>query len=161
MRGIGGMEGHSRGRGDHRSRTGPASLLWSMKDLRHGRYGLPTGADQLDWIRWAPDDDDPDAVVCVIDDGADHCMVARIVGGSPDGCTYCLVARVKRLDLEDVRAGWGPPVELFSHSKEFTLCGVVEGSVSNVMRVAGYRRSRNVPAEYLPSSGLIEFDETS
>lgn len=86
-------------------------------------------------------------------------MVARLVGASPDGCTYCLVARIKRPDFDDVRAGWAPATELFVHGKEFTLCGVVEGSVSNVVRVGGYRRYKHVPVEYLPPSPFIEFDE--
>jgi hypothetical protein len=97
--------------------------------------------------------------VYVIDDGSDHCMVARLVGASPDGCTYCLVARIKRPDFDDVRAGWSPATDLFTVGKEFTLCGVVEGSVSNVVRVGGYRRYKHVPAEYLPPSPFIEFDE--
>jgi hypothetical protein len=97
--------------------------------------------------------------VYVIDDGSDHCMVARLVGSSPDGCTYSLVARIKRPDFDDVRAGWAPATDLFTRGKEFTLCGVVEGSVSNVVRVAGYRRYKHVPVEYLPPSPFIRFDE--
>jgi hypothetical protein len=76
-------------------------------------------------------------------------MVARLVGVSADGCTYCLVARVKRLDFEDVRAGWAQSVDLFSRGKEFTLCGVVEGALSNVVRVAEYRKYKDVPIDYL------------
>jgi hypothetical protein len=181
----------------------PASALWAMKYLRHGRYGLSSADDGADRIRWASDEartaeadgaptkssDEPDVEVdrddsatadqvteadgatdtdggtdegvpvYVIDDGSDHCMVARLVGESPDGCTYSLVARIKRVDFDDVRAGWAPAADLFSHGKEFTLCGVVEGSVSNVVRVAGYRRYKHVPVEYLPPSPFIEFDE--
>jgi hypothetical protein len=135
----------------------PPSALWAMKDLRHGRFGLSSD-DEFEQIRWDSGADDPDARIYVIDDGDDHCMVCRLVGTSPDGCTYCLVARVKRLDFEDVRAGWAEPVDLFSRGKEFTLCGVVEGTISNIFRVAGYRRYRDVPGDYLPPTGFIEFD---
>jgi hypothetical protein len=128
-----------------------------MKYLRHGRFGLSPD-DEFEQIRWASGADDPDARIYVIDDGDDHCMVSRLVGVSPDGCTYCLVARVKRLDFEDVRAGWAQPVDLFSRGKEFTLCGVVEGTISNIFRVAGYRRHKDVPVDYLAPAGFIEFD---
>jgi hypothetical protein len=135
----------------------PTSARWAMKYLRHGRIGS-SHDDGLDQIRWAARPDDPDAEIYVIDDGYGHCMVSRSVGLSPDGCTYCLVARVKRLDFEDVRSGRAEALDLFSLGKEFTLCGVVEGAISNVVRVAGYRRYKDVPADYLLHSGLIEFD---
>jgi hypothetical protein len=135
----------------------PLSPLWAMKCLQHGRFGL-SHDDGSEEIRWASGPNDRDAGIYVIDDGSDHCMVSRLVGVSPDGCTYCLVARVKRLDFEDVRSGQAGAVDLFSRGKELTLCGVVQGAVSNVVRVAGYRKYRDVPADYLPPAGLIEFD---
>jgi hypothetical protein len=135
----------------------PTSALWAMKYLGHGRIGS-SHDDGLDQIRWASGPDDPDAEIYVIDDGDGHCMVSRLVGLSPDGCTYCLVARVKRLDFEDVRSGRAEVLDLFSRGKQFTLCGVVEGAISNVVRVAGYRRYKDVPANYLPPTALIEFD---
>jgi hypothetical protein len=128
-----------------------------MKYLRHGRFGL-LPHDGFEQIRWASDPDDRDAGIYVIDDGDDHCMVSRLVGISPDGCTYSLVARVKRLDFEEVRSGWAEPANLFLQAKEFTVCGVVQGAISNVVRVAGYRRYKDVPADYLPPNGPIEFD---
>jgi hypothetical protein len=135
----------------------PSSPLWAMKYLRHGRFGL-SHDDELEQIRWASGPDHRDAEIYVIDDGTDHCMVSRLVGLSPDGCTYCLVARIKRLDFEDVRSGQAEVIDLFSRGKELTLCGVVQGAVSNVVRVAGYRKYRDVPIDYLPPAGLIEFD---
>jgi hypothetical protein len=138
----------------------PASPLWAMKYLRHGQIGMPSGDPESGGIRWSSDDRGGSTGVFVIDDGDDHCMVARLVGASPDGCTYCLVARIKRPDFDDVRAGWAEPAALFSLGKEFTLCGVVEGPVSNVIRVAGYRRYKDVPVEYLPPTGFIDFDGT-
>ncbi len=138
----------------------PSSPLWAMKFMRHGQIGRSYADPESDRIRWASEDHHSDATVFVIEDGSGYCMVARLVGASPDGCTYCLVARIKRPDFEDVRAGSAPPTELFSHGKEFTLCGVVEGTISNVVRVAGYRRYRDVPTDYLPPSPFIEFDES-
>ncbi|MGA7420695.1 MAG: hypothetical protein WB765_06845 [Acidimicrobiales bacterium] len=57
-----------------------------------------------------------------------------------------------------VRAGWAQSADPFSRGKEFTLCGVAEGAVSNVVRVAEYRKFRDVPADYLPPADFIEFD---
>jgi len=141
----------------------PTSPLWAMKYLRHGRGGPSSDDPESGRIRWASDAvavADAAAAIYVIDDGYDHCMVARTVGGSPDGCTYCQVARVKLLDFDDVRAGWAEPVELFSLGREFTLCAIVDGPVSNVARIAGYRRFKDVPTDYLPPSQYIDFDET-
>jgi hypothetical protein len=135
----------------------PSSPLWAMKYLRHARLGRSPDRE-FDQIRWASADDERGAIVYAIDDGDDHCMVARLVGVSADGCTYCLVARVKRLDFEDVRAGWAQSVDLFSRGKEFTLCGVVEGALSNVVRVAEYRKYKDVPIDYLPPASFIVFD---
>jgi hypothetical protein len=161
------------------SDDGPDRIRWASDEAVTADAGDGTaidGPDQPDVERDAEDsatgdatdteestvtDEDADegVPVYVIDDGSDHCMVARLVGGSPDGCTYSLVARIKRVDFDDVRAGWAPAADLFRHGKEFTLCGVVEGSVSNVVRVAGYRRYKHVPDEYLPPAPFIEFDE--
>jgi hypothetical protein len=142
----------------------PTSPLWAMKYLRHGRGGQSSDGPGSGRIRWASGDveadGDPAAAVYVIDDGHDHCMVARTVGASPDGCTYCLVARIKLLDFDDLLAGWAEPSGLFSLGREFTLCSVVEGPVSNVVRLAGYRRLKDVPTDYLPPSPYIDFDTT-
>ena len=136
----------------------PAGPLWAMKYLRHGQHGPLTGHDAPEELRLAVSAGDQ--TVYVIDDGASHCMVARRVGSAPDGCLYCLVARVKIADVQDARDGWAPLSGLFSLGRELTLCGVVEGSVSNVVRVAAYRKYRDVPAEYLPPSPFIEFPDT-
>jgi hypothetical protein len=132
--------------------------LWAMKYLRHGWSSWSSDPDAIDRIRWKSADGDEPALF-VIDDGYDHCMVARFVGSSPDGCTYCLVARIMRLDFEEVHNGEMEPSELFSLGKGFTLCGVVAGSVSNVVRVASYRRFKDVPSDFLPPSRFIEFAE--
>ena len=135
----------------------PSAALWAMKDMRRKLFNTTSGSDA---IRWQSGEEDEHLAVYVIDDGYDHCMVARFVGSSPDGCTYCLVTRIKRLDFEDVRNGEAEAPTLFSLCHSFGLCGVVEGSISNVVRVAGYRRYRDVPAEYLPPSTFIQFAES-
>ena len=136
----------------------PPGPLWAMKYLRHGQHGPLTGHDAPEALRLAVSAEDE--TVYVIDDGASHCMVARRVGSAPDGCLYCLVGRVKIDDVQDVRDGWAPLSGLFSLGRELTLCGVVEGSVSNVVRVASFRKYRDVPDEYLPPSPFIEFPDT-
>jgi hypothetical protein len=143
---------------DHGDALIPASALWAMNYLRHARLGASHDGG-LGHIRWVSGPEDPDAGIYVIDDGSGHCMVSRLVGVAPDGCTYCLVARVKRLDFEDVRSGRAKVLDLFAPGKEFTLCGVAEGAISNVVRIAGYRKYRDVPPDYLPPTGFIEFDE--
>jgi hypothetical protein len=136
----------------------PTGPLWAMKYLRHGQHNALTGQDAPESLRLAIGSEDE--TIYAIDDGASHAMVARRVGSAPDGCLYCLVARVRIGDVVDVREGWAPLVDVFSGGKELTLCGVVEGSVSNVVRVASYRKYREIPAEYLPPSPFIEFPDT-
>jgi hypothetical protein len=138
--------------------TVPSAPLWSMKYLRHAGSDFSSHDGERP-VRWASAVDDGEDAIFVIDDGRDHCMVARLVGASPDGCTYCLVARVRRQEFEDVRAGWSPPAELFLPGKGFTLCGVAVGAVSNVFRVARYRKYKDVPTDYLPPADFIDFDE--
>ena len=135
----------------------PSGPLWAMKYLRHGQLESSMFID--DRIRWAATDDDPRTVAYVIDDGNRHCMLSRTVGSGPDQATYHLVARVKRLDFEDVRSGWVEVVDLWEKGKDITLCAVAQGAISNVVRVARYRRLRDVPREYLPPSDLITFNK--
>lgn len=132
----------------------PNGPLWAMRYLRHKQL-RSTSDDQ---IRWAYTDGGPGTDAYVIDDGNDHCMLCRTVGSGPDA-TYQLVARVKRLDFEDVRARWAEFADLWDKGKDFTLCAVAQGVVSNVARVASYRRIRDVPVKYLPPSDHISFDE--
>jgi hypothetical protein len=136
----------------------PTGPLWAMKYLRHGQHNALTGQNAPETLRLAIGSED--GTIYAIDDGASHAMVARRVGSAPDGCLYCLVARVRIEAVLDRREGLAPPAELFAAGKELTLCGVVEGSVSNVVRVASYRRYRDVPADYLPPSPFIEFSDT-
>jgi hypothetical protein len=135
----------------------PSAALWAMKDMRHKLFSTTSDADV---IRWKSGGEDADSATYAIDDGYDHCMVARLVGVSPDGCTYCLVTRVQRLDLEEVRQGQAEVSTLMSLGRAFTLCGVTEGSVANVVHVARYRRIHDVPVDYLPGSQFIHFAES-
>jgi hypothetical protein len=125
-----------------------------MKYLRHRQ--LRSSID--DQIRWAHTDGDPGTAAYVIEDGDDHCMLSRTVGSGPDA-TYELVARVRRLDFEEVRAGWGEIANLWEKAREITLCAGAQGVVSNVVRVSSYKRLKNVPEQYLPPSDLVAFDE--
>jgi hypothetical protein len=136
----------------------PPAPLWSMKYLRHARSDLSSD-DENGQVRWASSTGEGDDRLYAIDDGWEHCMVARPVGAAPDGCTYCLVARVPRLDFEEVRAGWSEPADLLAVGTGFTLCGVAEGAVSNVFRAAAYRKYKDVPTEFLPPAEFIAFDE--
>jgi hypothetical protein len=136
----------------------PTGPLWAMKYLRHGQHNALTGQNAPEALRLAVSTGDE--TIYAIDDGASHAMVARRVGSAPDGCLYCLVARVRIEAVLDVREGLAPLADVFGGGKELTLCGVVEGSVSNVVRVASYRKYRDVPADYLPPSPFIEFPDT-
>ena len=128
-----------------------------MKDLRHKMFST---ASDSDVIRWESGNEDARSTIFAIDDGYDHCMVARLVGASPDGCTYCLVTRVKRLDFEEVLQGQAEASTLMPLGHRFTLCGVTEGSISTVVHVAIYRRVNDVPVEYLPGTQFIQFAES-
>lgn len=143
---------------DHEVSDIPVAPLWAMKYLRHSRLEPPMSDDD-DRIRWATPGDDPRTTAYVIDDGDRHCMLARTVGSGFDRATYHLVARVDRLDFEDVRSGWTEAVDLWAKAKEFTLCAVAEGAISNVVSVKAFRRLDDVPGEYLPPSDLLSFDE--
>jgi hypothetical protein len=142
------------GEGDDSVPNGP---LWAMKFLRHRQGGTQSDDDPM---RLRVAIGDGAAAVYAIDDGDSHAMVARRVGSSPDGCLYCLVSRVERIDVEEVRSGLAPPFDIFSRGRELTLCGVFEGTVSNVVRVASYRRLKDVPSEYRPPADFIDFADT-
>ncbi len=154
----------------------PASLLAAMTTLRH-RGALAT--DDPDRLRWASapvepaardrvvDPDRPEGggrpappdIVYAIDDGREHCMVARMVGRGDDGTDYCLVARTLRLDIEEARHGWRSPAAIFELAREFCLCGVAGGPFANVAVVDRWRKYVRVPPEYLPGTPPIGFTD--
>ncbi len=153
------LERDGGGPGPERDAVVPPALLWAMRAMKtHGRSHGDSldGAERLQTLLGAGD-----ATVAVIEDGDDHCMVARDLGSSPDGCRFVLVARLSRLDVEDVLAGWTEAAGLFALASGFTLCGVFQGDVSNVIEAADYRHLRDVPAEYLPPSPPLTFEPMS
>jgi hypothetical protein len=137
----------------------PAGALAAMRTRAHSNRHLAPGDEDRIRATVGTDDD----TVYVIDDGADHCMIAHRVGQAPDGCLYCLVARVALEEYADVVAGDLEPGELFSDARDISLCGVAEdeGDVTNVFLVQHYRRARDVPSDYLPGSPFLEFTDES
>jgi hypothetical protein len=137
--------------------TIPPAPLWAMKDRRHF-WGV-AGHGDADRIRARIGEGD--ATVYFIDDGRDHCMVGRRVGSVPEGSVYCLVGRVPLELYQDVSNGSVPTTEVFSRARDLELCAVFEDEAlaSDVYAVAHYRRSSDVPPEYLPPSPFIEFTD--
>ncbi len=135
----------------------PPAPLWAMRTRVHSNRRLEPGEEGR--IRRRLGDDDEDAVY-VIDDGPDHCMVGRRVGGAPDGCVYCLVARVTLEGYSDVMAGAVDRDDIYADARDISLCGVFEdGDASNVFLVQHYRRGRDVPPDYLPPTPFLEFTD--
>jgi hypothetical protein len=135
----------------------PAAPLWAMRTRMHTNRRLEPGEEGRIRRRLGDDDD----AVYVIDDGPDHCMIGRRVGQAPDGCVYCLVARIALEEYADVVVGDVELADVFSGARDISLCGVFEQDegASNVFLVQHYRRGRDVPADYLPSSPFLEFTD--
>jgi hypothetical protein len=135
----------------------PAGPLAAMRTRLHSNRHLRPGEEGRIRATLGSDDE----TVSVIDDGPDHCMIARRVGQATDGCLYCLVARIAREEYADVVAGDLGPTDLFSDARDISLCGVAEddGDVTNVFLVQHYRRSRDVPPDYLPGSPFLQFTD--
>jgi len=135
----------------------PPAPLWAMRTRMHSLRRLEPGEEGRIRRRLGIDDD----TVYVVDDGPDHCMVGRRVGQAPDGCVYCLVGRISLEEYADVAAGDMALADVFSDARDISLCGVFEEdeAASNVFLVQHYRRPRDVPADYLPSSPFLEFTD--
>jgi hypothetical protein len=150
--------------GDHGSETAgiageddiPRAPLWAMRIRMHSLRRLEPGEEGRIRRRLGDDDD-----LYFIDDGPDHCMVGRRVGQAPDGCVYCLVARISLDSYTDLLDGDVDFTDAFTDAKDISLCGVFEADedVSNVLLVQHYRRPRDVPEDYLPSSPYLEFTD--
>jgi hypothetical protein len=71
------------------------------------------------------------------------------------------VGRISLDTYADVLAGDVALADVFSESRDISLCGVFEEdeAASNVFLVQHYRRPRDVPADYLPSSPFLEFTD--
>ena len=133
----------------------PPALLWAMRTRMHSHRLLEPGEEGHIRRCLGTGDD----ALYVIDDGADHCMVGRLVGHASDGCTYCLVARISLGRYADLEAGDLAGADAFSDARDISLCGVFEAeqAASNVILVQHYTHLADVPVDYLPSSPFIEF----
>jgi hypothetical protein len=129
----------------------PHAALWSMKYQRH--LHLFDRSDVPIRQRFGTGDH----AIYLIDDGRKHCLVSRIVrgspDGSPDGCTYCLVAHIT-IDAYERLVNEEMPIDhVFADASDFALCAVfeaeVEGAPSNVTLTERYATIDDVPSEYL------------
>ncbi len=135
----------------------PALLLVAFQDRMHvRRFSDP---DEPGHIRTVLGE--AGNAVAFVDDGPDHCMIGRPVGWSPDGCVYFLVARISLYGYEQMRDGEIALADAFSDARDISLCGIFEseGTVQNVMVARHYRRAEKVPADYLPPSAFLEFED--
>jgi hypothetical protein len=133
----------------------PAAALWAMKYRRHGH--LLSRSEVAIRARYG----EGDRTVYVIDDGWKHCTVSRMVGSSDDGCVYVLVARIDMAAYQELHDGASGAEAAFAGADEPCLCAVYEdpGSVSNVSLVESYHAIADVPIDYLPPHGAVEFSE--
>jgi hypothetical protein len=133
----------------------PHAALWSMKYHRHVHL-----FDRTD-VQIRQRFGTGDHAIYIIDDGRNHCLVGRIVGGGSDGCTYCLVARITIDSYERLVNEEAPIDDVFAGARDIALCAVFEAEVedapSNVTLTDRYATIDDVPSEYLGPNGFIEF----
>jgi hypothetical protein len=125
----------------------PASTLWALKDHRHVHWHLLPSHERHERLRLTVGEGTSE--VSVIDDGARHAMVGRLVATAPGGVEYVLVGRVSRETAESDLA------DPFASAEELALVGVAverDISSSNLFDVARYSSVADVPAGYLPGS---------
>jgi hypothetical protein len=136
----------------------PPAPLWAMKDRRHHVEFPGTEVENDHLIREVVGSGD--LALYFIDDGREHCMVARRVGATAEGLVYCLIGRVKIEDYEDLLNANAAPTEIFSKAHDISLCAVSENDAdaSEVTLIEHYRHSSDIPADYLPPSPFIEFE---
>jgi hypothetical protein len=124
----------------------PHAALWSMKYQRH--LHLFDRTDVQIRQRFGTGDH----AIYIIDDGRKHCLVSRIVGGSPDGCTYRLVAQITIDSYEQLVNEETPIDNVFADASDFAMCAVfeaeVEGAPSNVTLTERYATIDDVPSQY-------------
>jgi hypothetical protein len=139
-------------------RTGgvvPRPVLWAMR--YHRGTHLPGEDDTVTEDRLG----EGDSSVYVTGDGSLQCMIARLVGRSPDGSVYCLVGITDVGVYERYAAGDDPIDGIFAEAWDFLFCAVYEADdgPSNVADLGRYRKFRRVPVEYLPPTPFAEFDD--
>jgi hypothetical protein len=135
----------------------PVAVLAAMKDRMHAR-------------RFSPVDDpghlhetlgDGDAVLYIVDDGPETCMIGRPVGRTPDGCVFVLVGRISIFGYEQLRDGAMEVAEIYAGASDVSLCAVYEtdGMVENIALVRHYSRADDVPLAYRPPHPFLEFSD--
>jgi hypothetical protein len=102
---------------------------------------------------------DGDEAVRVIDDGPEHCMIGRTVGGGSEGTFYVLVGRISYYGYEQLRDGETEAVDAFADGRDLSLCAVFAPGavVQNIALVRHFRRADKIPAEYRPGSPFLQF----
>jgi len=125
-----------------------------MKYRRHMHFAL-TGRDRE---RLRVRLGEGDGAVYVIDDGARHNMIGRLVGIDEEGSTYCLVGRITGEAYDRYGNGESRLVDIFAEGRDLSLCSVfvAPGAVSNVIVAKRYAVVGDVPREYLPPSPFLE-----
>jgi hypothetical protein len=105
---------------------------------------------------------DGDDAVRVIDDGPEHCMIGRTVGGVSDGTFYVLVGRISYYGYEQLRDGDTEAVDAFADGRDLSLCAVFAPGavVQNIALVRHFRRADKIPGEYLPGSPFLQFADS-
>ena len=130
----------------------PHVVLWAMEARKHSSWRpLPEAVIRRQIGSGT-------STLYAIDDGPDHCMIARFVGTDSDGCAYCLVARITLDEFRALDGGALSPDDAFDGAHDLALSSVFESdAASNVVDVEHFRHISDVPADYLPPSPLIEF----
>jgi hypothetical protein len=133
----------------------PPPALWAMKYRRHLHLTLNSRHQERLRARLG----EGDGAVYVIDDGAGHTMVSRVVGTDEQGSTYCLVGRITAETYDRYGVDRASPEGVFSHARDLCLCSVFAApeAVSNIVVSEKYRTIDDVPREYLPPHPLLEF----
>jgi len=132
----------------------PDSTLWALKDHRHTHWHLLPSHERHERIRRSSGEGS--SAVSVIDDGARHAMVGRLVATAPGGVDYILVGRIS------LEAAQGDLSDSFSTAGELALVGVAverDISSSNIFDVARYSSAAEIPESYLPGSPVLSLRE--
>jgi len=135
----------------------PPAALWAMKYRRHLHFALNSRDEER--LRTCLGDED--GAIYVIDDGAKHNMVSRLVGIDEQGSTYCLVGRITSEVYDRYANAESPLEDVFSEARDLTLCSVFAApeAVSNVLVADSYATVDDVPRAYLPPNPFLEFTD--
>ena len=133
----------------------PPPAVWAMKYRRHFHFG---SRNENAFRAALGDDGDP---VYVLDDGAKHHMVCREVGVGEGGLRYFLIGRITVAVYERFANDAKNLGGIFPEASDLCLCSVYEATEgpSNILLVESYPGIDQVPSDYLPSNGLIQFSD--